>query len=192
MRRCQHCGSQVDQGAVYCSHCGGAVAGENSARDDTRRDQPPAEPGARVRTERSGDERRQQQDSRRGGPEHHRQETSGVGRQTLLVGGGGLLALGAGGWYLFLRDTSPDDPMGVLDRSWETWEDGDFEAYDELVHSDSPMRAEEWWEMMATGEEEFGLADGVEWTLEEREQVEKTNDRAAIARSASGPRSSLP
>ena len=38
MRRCQHCGSQVDQGAVYCSHCGGAVAGETSAHDDTHRD----------------------------------------------------------------------------------------------------------------------------------------------------------
>lgn len=91
-----------------------------------------------------------------------------------------MLALGAGGWYLFLRETSPDDPMGVLERSWEVWEEGDFEAYDELVHSDSPMRAEEWWETIATGEEEFGLPDGVEWTLEEREQVEKTDDRAAI------------
>ena len=36
--------------------------------------------------------------------------------------------------------------MGVLERSWEVWEEGDFETYDELVHSDSPMRAEENWE----------------------------------------------
>jgi hypothetical protein len=147
MRRCQHCGSQVDQGAVYCSHCGRAVTGENSARDDTRRDQPPAEPGARVRTERSGDERRQQQDSRRGGPEHHRQETSGVGRRTLLVGGGGLPALGAGGWYLFLR-TRPRTTRWAF----------------------SNVRGRPGRMMMATGDEEFGLANGVEWTLEEREQ----------------------
>jgi len=84
-----------------------------------------------------------------------------------------LAAAGVGGWYFFLRETGP---VAVARRSWEAWIAGDFEAYEQLVHTDSPLR-DNWPQDIA---ENFGPPEGAELTVESRELVEQGETQATV------------
>jgi hypothetical protein len=100
--------------------------------------------------------------------------SGGVSRRTLLAGGAGVLAAaGVGGWYFFLREPSP---VAVARRSWEAWTAGDFEAYEQVVHTDSPLR-DRWPQDIG---ENFGPPEGAELTMESRELVEQGGTEATV------------
>lgn len=205
MQYCNNCGEQVDDDATFCSNCGDAVTTTQEPRSGQptrdRRDgrqpppgqqrQPPqggpdrqaGQPGASApQRQPRGQQQSRQQPQRGGGPPPAGggQGSGGPSRRHFLVGGAAAVALAGGGWYLFVRETYPDDPIGVVELEWEAWEESDFETYDEIYHSESPERDSEWWTQITEGDEEFGLEDGSEWTLEERELVEETADEATV------------
>lgn len=100
--------------------------------------------------------------------------SSRVSRRTLLAGGAGVLAVAAaGGWYAFFREPGP---VAAARRSWEAWKASDFEAYDPVVHTDSPLR-ENWPQDFG---ENFGPQEGTELTMESRELVEQGETEAIV------------
>lgn len=187
MARCSSCGGQVDAGVASCPHCGAATgASEGPApgegTGDPHSDREPADRGA---TPPAPGGRRSDAGQRPQTPRQERSagddggQSTGFGRRRLLVAGGGLVGLGGAGWYLFLRDDSPDSPLEVVERSWSTWADGDVTAYQELFHPDSPERRQEYWsdpEYWA----QLGPGEGVDWTIEEREVVDRTATGATV------------
>lgn len=93
-----------------------------------------------------------------------------------MAGGGVVAAAGAGaGWYFFFR--GPGDPLAALERFWSTWEDQNADAYQGLFHSDSPERQEQYWDDDGYWAD-FGPSQGVDWTIEERELLDRTETRA--------------
>lgn len=189
MVRCQNCGGEAAEGARYCPDCG-ALLGPNgtSGHDQGAPGQDPSGEGAAERAHaRQQETARQPQGQAPGGsdrgppPQYQRPpgdgQDGGLSRRKLLAAGGGVVALsGAGaGWYFVLR--GPGDPLRVLDRLWSTWESGNADAYQGLFHSDSPERQEQYWNDDGYWAN-FGPGDGVDWTIEEREVLDRTETRA--------------
>lgn len=187
MAYCPNCGGQIDGGTASCPHCGAASGaserpgsgewngGSRPDRESTRSEAP--SPGGR-----RDDAGRQPQPAptQQGRPaDGNGGGGGGFGRRRLLAAGAGLVGLGGTGWYLFLRDDSPDSPLGVAERSWSTWADSDATAYQELFHSDSPERQQEYWNDVEYWAQ-FGPGEEVDWTIEEREVVERTAAEATV------------
>ncbi len=201
MARCANCGGEAAEGARYCPDCGARLEPNDTSGHDSGNspgegpsggsppEQPPSGGGPRGWEQpRSGRGQRAQGQGPGGGgqrppPQPQRPpgdgQDGGVSRRTLLAAGGGVVALaGAGaGWYVFLR--GPGDPLQVLEQLWSTWENGDADTYQDLFHSDSPERQEEYWNDDQYWAE-FGPGDGVDWTIEEREVVDRTETRATV------------
>jgi hypothetical protein len=97
------------------------------------------------------------------------------------TGGGGSgpdeESSGGGGSGPDEQSSGPGDPLQVFERYWSTWENQNADAYRELFHSDSPERQKQYWnddQFWA----EFGLRDGVDWTIKERDLLESTETSA--------------
>lgn len=187
MGRCWNCDTGVDGTATYCPNCGSALedrTGESPATGQGSKAPPPGQAQGPRRGHNGRGERAAMRETGSGSASDSsvREESqSGLTRRRLLAGAGSVVALGGAGWYVFLREdgSDQDGPKRVLAESWQTWEEGDIDAYRDLWHSESPERDEEYWndpEYWA----EFGRTDQVEWTIEEREVINKTDSRAYV------------
>ena len=188
---CENCGSEVAEGVRYCPNCGTRLGGTATPGhgQGTPGQAPSSDgPGAPEQSQRRGTDRQPQSQTPGGGdrgPPSQRQRSPGGGaddglsRRTLLAAGGGVVAAaGAGaGWFVFLR--GPGDPLQVLERLWSTWEGGNADAYQGLFHSDSPERQEQYWNDDQYWAE-FGPREGVDWTIEDREVIDRTETRATV------------
>jgi len=153
MAECSNCGEVVGSDAAFCPSCGTELDAEESASD------PAAAPAD-------------------GGPDLSDPGTEsggafGLSRRQLL--GGAVVAAGGVGWYTFLRDDGSSGPTGVVKQTWSLWESGDLDAYRALFHSESPAR-----QQLPSDPAEFGPADGVSWTIEERTVTSKTESEAVV------------
>lgn len=202
---CSNCRAAVAGDARFCPECGAAL-GEpagSQGRDQKGGDTPGGQPGQDRRQPASGPadaertrpaaDARPDQQSQQPGAEVQRGQTpsaqprqaapeggrggggsGGVSRRALLAGGAGVLGVAAaGGWYLFLREAGP---VAAARQSWEAWTDSDFDAYEQVVHSDSPLR-ENWPQDFG---ENFGPREGTELTMESRELLEQGETEAVV------------
>jgi hypothetical protein len=202
---CPNCGAAVAGDARFCPECGAALGepagsqggdqkgGDTPGRQpdqdrrqsasgpadaertrpaaDARPDRQSQQPGAEVQREQTPSAQ-----PRQAAPEGGRdgEESGGISRRALLAGSAGVLGVAAaGGWYLFLREAGP---VAAARRSWEAWTDGDFETFEQVVHSDSPLR-ENWPQDFG---ENFGPREGTELTMESRELLEQGETEAVV------------
>jgi hypothetical protein len=202
---CPNCGAAVAGDARFCPECGAALGEPAGSQGGDRKggDTPGGRPGQDRRQSASGPadaertrpaaDARPDRQSQQPGAEVQREQTpsaqprqaapeggrdggesGGISRRALLAGSAGVLGVAAaGGWYLFLREAGP---VAAARRSWEAWTDGDFETFEQVVHSDSPLR-ENWPQDFG---ENFGPREGTELTMESRELLEQGETEAVV------------
>lgn len=105
-----------------------------------------------------------------------------------MIGGAGAVAAAGAGWFLFVRDSTPGGPEGVVYQMADAMESGDVEAMDDLVHEQAPVRdgfggdnpieeTREFDQMMAAAEAE-GVNFSLSITVEETEVIEQESTDA--------------
>lgn len=75
-----------------------------------------------------------------------------------------------------------DDPDDVVAAYATAWEEGDRQRADEIIHSDSPWRDDEWW---LDDEHDFGPTEEVTWWEFEEWEVTDESESVAIVRQIS-------
>lgn len=70
-----------------------------------------------------------------------------------------------------------DDPEDAVSEYATAWEEGNRERIDDIIHSDSPWREDEWW---LDDNRSVGPQEGVEWEIEEYEITEESESEVTV------------
>lgn len=180
MVECPHCGESLTEDAAYCHNCGNEVASDPASEPtDSDTSSASQEPAA------GESQPPQSPDSAAGeaAPQADQAATaeadsSGIGRREVIFGGALLGAIGIA-WFVFGRDDDGHEAMSVYEQLWDAWDEGDADTYRNLVHSESPLRDEGWWDDDAYWEQ-LGPGPDEDYDTVSREVVTETDSVVII------------